>query len=631
MPRKPQPQTPPWPQILSEAQHRFGIHRFRPGQREVLEHVFAGRDTLVLMPTGAGKSLTYQLPACFLPHPVLVVSPLIALMQDQQEKAEEAHLRVDKLDSTLTQTEAAEAAEDIATGTAQLIYCTPERLQTPEFQQSLRDSGGISLLVVDEAHTIAQWGHDFRPAFLAIGDARRKLGDPPILALTATATPEVAQEILTSLHARNPAIVQTGTQRENLLFAVRPAVNNEAKFARILSLLNEEDGTGILYTASVRSANELFDFLTEHGISAGRYHGKMPTRQREAAQANFMQGVYKVMIATKAFGLGIDKPDIRFIFHFEFPDSLETYLQEAGRAGRDGKPATALLLYRLEDKRIQSFFLAGRYPRLEELDAVYTAIPDADSPLKNPPIQAPGSGSPGPASASLTGGDAVQESPAQPADPAAAFASITRVGRRRTQVILNLLSQSGLIRRTPRGYRRIPSANIAPETLESLLRTYTDRAVRDKERLAEMMHYAETSGCRTQVLRTYFAEPEGEPCRRCDNCARASALTNPVEPAAQSEASQPELPALLVEDSEPTTAPHEEVHIIETATGSFQTTRDPAELIPAQSPTFAPGDRVHHKRFGAGTVLDLHAQIALVRFQNSGQKRLRADFLQPAA
>ena len=335
------PAAPPidWPKLLHEAQHRFGIKRFRPGQQEVLTAVFQGRDCLAILPTGAGKSLTYQLPACFLPKPVVVVSPLIALMQDQQAKAERAEITSENLNSTLKHAEALLAEHQIAEHIAQLIYVTPERLQTEDFLHQLESSGGISLLVVDEAHTIVQWGHDFRPAFQAIGEARKRLGNPPVLALTATATEEVATEILASLHAPDAVRINTGTDRDNLFFSVHPTVNNPAKLARILAMLEREKGTGIIYTASVRSADELYSFLTDRRISVAHYHGKMTANARRDIQQAFMRGDHKVMIATKAFGLGIDKPDIRFVYHFEFPDSLETYYQEAGRAGRDGKLA----------------------------------------------------------------------------------------------------------------------------------------------------------------------------------------------------------------------------------------------------------------------------------------------------
>ena len=351
-----------WATVLREARQRFGIKRFRAGQKDILAEVFAGRSVLGLLPTGAGKSLTYQLPALFLPRPVVVVSPLIALMQDQQEKAEQADIAVEKIDSTLSRLEAQQAGEAIDQGSTQLIYVTPERLENTTFLQSLKDAGGISLLVVDEAHCISQWGHDFRPAYLNIGYARKALGNPPALALTATATEEVVTEILDSLHIPGARIVNTGTERDNLYFSVSATVNNDAKLNRITTLLEAEEGIGIIYTASVRSANELHDWLKGHDISVGCYHGKMPARKRTEVQEAFMRGDHKVMIATKAFGLGIDKPDIRFVYHYEFPDSLETYFQEAGRAGRDGLPSRAVLLYRLEDKRIQSFFLAGRYP-----------------------------------------------------------------------------------------------------------------------------------------------------------------------------------------------------------------------------------------------------------------------------
>ena len=632
----------PWARILHEAQKRFSIKRFRPGQREVLESVFKGRNTLALMPTGAGKSLTYQLPSLFLPHPVVVVSPLIALMQDQQEKAEQADVVVEKLDSTIRKAAAAKAEREIADGSAQLIYVTPERLEKHEFLAELKEAGGISLLVVDEAHTISQWGHDFRPAFQAIGEARKRLGNPPVLALTATATEKVAADILKSLDAEDATRISTGTERENLSFAVHPTVNNQAKIARIACMLEQEQGCGIIYTASVRSANELFDNLTEHGIKVGHYHGKMKTREREQAQKEFMRGDHQVMIATKAFGLGIDKPDIRFVYHFEFPDSLETYYQEAGRAGRDGKPSHAVLLYRLEDKRIQSFFLSGRYPRPEELRAVFRAVASPQLPLADPEVASPcaeadtssAETEASNADAATSGPEAATSTPeaatgaaAQAVLPDATadlIAAVSDVGCRRTQVILNLLTEAGLIRRGSRGYTLVAKQLPSDEALEALLKSYTDRALHDKERLAEMMHYAETPNCRTQVIRAYFGEDEGQPCMRCDNCAHQ----HPEE----FDRSRLGLAAAAIGEMDLAVngCGKEQVTTVQTQYGEIRTTA-PQTIVHVGPPSrFHKGDVVRHKRFGNGTILDLHNGTALVDFVKLGQKRLRNDFLEKA-
>jgi ATP-dependent DNA helicase RecQ len=584
-----QPSQPviPWAAILHEARTRFNIRGFRPGQREIIEAVFRRRDVLGILPTGAGKSLTYQLPSLFLERPVVVVSPLIALMQDQQEKAEEAAISVEKVDSTLSSTEAEAATEAIGEGTPQLIYVTPERLENREFIDSLKAGGGISLFVVDEAHCISQWGHDFRPAYLGLGYAREALGNPPVLALTATATEQVADEILEKLHAKNALVINTGSERTNLFLAVHPTVSLDAKLARVGTLLEEEQGAGIIYTASIRSANELHDWLKEHGVPVGRYHGRLPTRERERVQSEFMRGEHKVMIATKAFGLGVDKPDIRFVYHFEFPDSLETYAQEAGRAGRDSLPSRAILLYRLEDKRIQNFFLRGRYPKADEVRAVLGALSSAPVSL-------------------------------------AAIAEFSQTGRRRTQVILYLLREAGVVRRGRSGYVLRRAEAIADAEIDLLLAEYKERANRDKERLAEMMHYAQAVTCRTQILRVYFGEDPGAPCNRCDNCARglnADADLRDAKPKRSRRKHGTEVEVTSVEGNN--------VTVIETMHGEIRTTAP--ETLPQVEPSkFAAGDRVRHKSFGLGRIRDLLGDVALVHFPKAGDRRVRTDFLRAA-
>jgi ATP-dependent DNA helicase RecQ len=348
---------------LSLPVQRFGVTAFRPGQRELIDAVLAGRDALGILPTGAGKSLAYQLPALVLPKPTVVVSPLIALTKDQRDHLARAHVDAAELDSTLHADEARRAEREIRAGAHPIVYVTPERLATDACIAMLA-ARGVSLIAVDEAHCISQWGHDFRPAYQAIARAAERLGRPPILALTATATKETADDIALALGLRVPVVVRTSMARPNLAFEVRRTVNEMAKRVALVQLFEEaQPGSGIVYAATTKMVDELFAWTSALGVPVARYHAKMGAAAREESRARFMDGTVRVIIATKAFGMGIDKRDVRFVVHHQFPDSIETYWQEAGRAGRDGKRARCVLLYRLEDKRVQDYFIAKSFPR----------------------------------------------------------------------------------------------------------------------------------------------------------------------------------------------------------------------------------------------------------------------------
>jgi RecQ family ATP-dependent DNA helicase len=347
--------------VLKSLKETFGHRTLRPGQREVIERVLAGRDTLALMPTGAGKSLCYQLPALHLEGITVVVSPLIALMKDQADKLAEAGVDAAALNSTLRAAEEAEAVEDIERERTEIVFTTPERLATAEFQSMLADKK-IDVLVVDEAHCISQWGHDFRPAFLEIGKAAKAFGDPPILALTATATPEVVEDIRKQLGRKDMAVINAGMYRPNLHYEVRQVTNEDEKRAALLDVLAGHEGSAIVYVATVKAAEAVSALLSEAGHDALAYHGRLKADDRHARQEAFMEGRTRVMVATNAFGMGIDKPDIRIVAHYQVPGSLEAYYQESGRAGRDGDDACCTLLYDHGDRRIQQFLQGTRDP-----------------------------------------------------------------------------------------------------------------------------------------------------------------------------------------------------------------------------------------------------------------------------
>ena len=338
----------------------FGLDAFRPGQEEVIRAILSGRDTLAVLPTGSGKSLCYQLPGLHLHGTTIVVSPLISLMKDQSDKLQALGLEAAQLNSALPKREA-EASLERVEGGADFVFTTPERLATDEEFVAMLAALTIDHVVVDEAHCVSQWGHDFRPAFLELKRAFETLGRPPILALTATATDAVIADVVTQLGMRDPVVVNTGIFRENLRLEVVDASGDDVKQQRLIELLQGIDGTGIVYAATIKQVEAAHAALEAAGVAVAKYHGRLGPRARRENQERFMAGELKAMVATNAFGMGIDKPDIRFVVHYAFPGSLEAYYQEAGRAGRDGERARCILLFDIADRRTHKYFIGGRF------------------------------------------------------------------------------------------------------------------------------------------------------------------------------------------------------------------------------------------------------------------------------
>ena len=368
------PPAADWRARLDRVMRRtFGLHELREGQERVIRQVMQGTDTLAIMRSGAGKSLCYQLPALLLPGRTLVISPLIALMKDQCDKLRERGVAAFQLNSALGADETEQAYAAMREGRDRILFTTPERLADAAFRSALLGQA-TSLLVVDEAHCISQWGHDFRPAFLEIGGALAELGRPTLLALTATATEVVADDIAEQLGVPSLQVVNTGVYRPNLHYAVEQFTREDAKLERLLALVGEQPGPTIVYAATIKAVEQILAALQAAGESVARYHGRLAATERREQQDAFMRGEVRVMVATNAFGLGIDRPDIDSIVHYQMPSGLDAYYQESGRAGRDGRVAHCTLLYLHSDRAVQQFFLAGRYPGFDDVEAVYRML-----------------------------------------------------------------------------------------------------------------------------------------------------------------------------------------------------------------------------------------------------------------
>jgi ATP-dependent DNA helicase RecQ len=349
--------------------------------------VLAGRDVLLVLPTGFGKSACYQVPSMLLPRPVVVVSPLVALLQDQHRRLIERGVRCVRLDGTVRGPARRAAMAEIAAGGPLLVMTTPETLGSTEPREALVASG-VSLVAIDEAHCISEWGYDFRPEYRRLGQRIRELGAPPILALTATATPLVRDAIVRSLGMRDPAVVASSPHRSNLAFEVLRC-EGDARFRALLRLSRRLRRPGIIYCATRAEVDAVYALLMRFGIPAHRYHGGMTGLERETEQEHFMKDERRtVMVATSAFGLGIDKRDIRFVMHFQSPASLEQYVQEAGRGGRDGRKANCILLYDSSDRAIHELLLARSRVRPDQLYKLGAALAAWAEEGREPTVQA---------------------------------------------------------------------------------------------------------------------------------------------------------------------------------------------------------------------------------------------------
>ena len=356
----------------------YGFNSFRPGQEKVIDNILAGQSTVVIMPTGGGKSLCYQLPALVLDGVTLVISPLIALMKDQVDGLHKISIPATFINSSISLAETANRLEAVKTGKYKLLYVAPERFYSAEFMAVLTQIK-VSLFAVDEAHCISQWGHDFRPSYIKLKNAIELLGKPTVAAFTATATLEVREDIIKQLGLANPAMVITGFARPNLQFGVINTQDSRKPQFVLDAISSVPEGTGIIYVGTRSRADELLQTLLAHNIEAVGYHAGMEAEERKWVQENFMAGKAKVIVATNAFGLGIDKSDIRFVIHYDMPGTIEAYYQEAGRAGRDGRQSFCLLLYSPRDRYLQEFFIKGDNPPPEMILEVYEILKGYES------------------------------------------------------------------------------------------------------------------------------------------------------------------------------------------------------------------------------------------------------------
>lgn len=484
--------------LLAALEKHFGHAQFRMGQRDAIAACLAGTDVVLVMPTGSGKSLCYQLPALLLPGVTLVVSPLIALMKDQVDALEARGIAATYLNSSLDTGEMNRRLEGVQGGAYKLIYIAPERFRNRRFIDATAQAR-VSLLTIDEAHCISQWGHDFRPDYLALRPVVERLPGARVMAVTATATPEVREDVVAQLGLgvaprSAPAVHVHGFARPNLHLGVIRTARHEHKLAHVQRLV-DTCHTGIVYCATRKMAERAHGMLEDAGHKPLLYHGALSDDARARAQEAFFSAAEPVVVATNAFGMGVDRRDLRFVVHWDLPGSVEAYYQEVGRAGRDGKPAWCDLLFNFVDVRTQEFFIAGANPEAREVLAVWEAVRKA---CATEPVR-------------------------RDVDDWAEAAGLKNGMSARTA--LAILERAGLIAREveqgQRAYttRLVPGAD--PAALRPQLANLESKRQRDHRKLKAMLRYVDHTGCRHGYLLNYFGETGSAPrCTACDRCVR---------------------------------------------------------------------------------------------------------------
>jgi ATP-dependent DNA helicase RecQ len=480
--------------VRRTARDRFGWRSLRPGQLDAVLAALKGQDVLVVMPTGAGKSAVYQLAGLLIDGPTVVVSPLIALQRDQlaglaKRGGNKPGLEGVAVNSAQGAHATSEAWESLSTGDAEFVFLAPEQLANDDVVDRLAKAG-VSLLVVDEAHCVSAWGHDFRPDYLRIGDVMERLGSPTVVALTATAAPPVRREIVERLRMRSPKQIIQGFDRPNLRLDVERYIEGHRKQAAVVERVGELKGSGLVYTATRKETEHYAAELTGRGRKARAYHAGLRAAEREEVHQGFLSGEIEVVVATSAFGMGIDKPDVRFVVHANISESLDSYYQEIGRAGRDGEPARALLLYRSEDLGLRAFYASGDADE-DTLTSVATAVRKHTR----------------------------DEGAVDPSE----LKDELHLSHTRLTNAVNLLEQAHAVEVDGEGRLHYAGTTSVQAAVTAAAKVAESHVKMDRSRVEMMRGYAETPGCRRQFLLGYFGEALPEPCGNCDTCASGSA------------------------------------------------------------------------------------------------------------